>query len=296
MPHPHGLSKSRFTSGLQCHRQLWWRVHEPASPELMPDAARQTVFDNGTRVGEVARGYVPGGVLIDLPYTNYDGKLGATQEALASGVPAIYEASFVADHVFVAVDIDGVLLLDELDAIAKRRDDVTDVGELKRLVTVLLQEIDDWPPTGLLIAATNHSDLLDPAVWRRFELRVDFPMPTNDSVRRAIATFLGTDKIATAWQEVLAVALRGLSFSDIEREVMLARRSAVIRGISLEEALARLVHGRVQPLPRRERGEIALWLTEAGISQRQVHDLTGVSRDTIRKKTRAGTTDTRNEE
>lgn len=105
MPHPHGLSKSRFTSGLQCHRRLWWRVHEPASPELVPDAALQTVFDNGTRVGEVARGYVPGGVLIDRPYTDYDGKLGATQEALASGAPAIYEASFVADHVFVAVDI-----------------------------------------------------------------------------------------------------------------------------------------------------------------------------------------------
>ncbi len=65
-----------------------------------------------------------------------------------------------------AKGVDCVLLLDELDAIAKRRDDATDVGELKRLVTVLLQEIDDWPSTGLLIAATNHSDLLDPAVWR----------------------------------------------------------------------------------------------------------------------------------
>jgi hypothetical protein len=92
-------------SGLQCHKQLWWRVHEPGSPELVPDAALQTVFDSGNRVGEVARGYVPGGVLIDLPHTEYGGKLAATQQALASGVPAVYEASFVADHVFVAVDI-----------------------------------------------------------------------------------------------------------------------------------------------------------------------------------------------
>lgn len=98
MSRPHGLSKSRFISGLQCHRQLWWRVHEPASPELVPDAARQAVFDNGTRVGEVARGYVPGGVLIDLPHADYDGKREATQQALASAMPAIYEASFVADH------------------------------------------------------------------------------------------------------------------------------------------------------------------------------------------------------
>ena len=41
----------------------------------------------------------------------------------------------------------------------------------------LLQEIDDWPPDGLLIAATNHPDLLDPAVWRRFDIVLDFPMP-----------------------------------------------------------------------------------------------------------------------
>ncbi len=185
-----------------------------------------------------------------------------------------------------AKGVEGVLLLDELDSIAKRRDDATDVGELKRLVTVLLQEIDDWPPTGLLIAATNHSDLLDPAVWRRFEMRVDFPMPTDDSVRRAVEIFLGLNKASGAWHEVLAVALRGLSFSDIEREVMLARRSAVIRGVPLEDALSRIVQNRVEPLPRRDRGQMAMWLTEAGISQRQVHELTGVSRDTIRKKTK----------
>ena len=187
-----------------------------------------------------------------------------------------------------AKSVNGVLLLDEFDSIAKRRDDATDVGELKRLVTVLLQEIDDWPPTGLLIAATNHADLLDPAVWRRFEMRVQFPMPTDESIRRAIELFLGKSKTSSTWHDVLAVALRGLSFSDIEREVLLARRAAVIQGIPIEGALTNIVQTRVEPLARRERGQIALWLTEAGISQRQVHDLTGVSRDTIRKKTKAG--------
>ena len=51
------------------------------------------------------------------------------------------------------------LLLDEFDSIAKRRDDDADVGELKRLVTVILQTIDDWSPTSLLVAATNHGEL-----------------------------------------------------------------------------------------------------------------------------------------
>lgn len=194
-----------------------------------------------------------------------------------------------------AKGVEGILLLDELDAIAKRRDDATDVGELKRLVTVLLQEIDDWPPSSLLVAATNHSDLLDPAVWRRFEMRVEFSMPADASVRRAVDLFLGASQASPEWRNVLAVAFRGLSYSDIEREVLLARRGAVVQGEPLENALGRLVQNRIEPMPRKERGEIALWLTEAGISQRRVHELTGVSRDTIRKRTK-GDTDLVNEE
>jgi hypothetical protein len=65
----------------------------------------QSVFDAGTHVGEVARGYVPGGVLIDLPHTDYKGKVAETQRAIEAGAPAIYEASFVAGQIFVAVDI-----------------------------------------------------------------------------------------------------------------------------------------------------------------------------------------------
>jgi predicted RecB family nuclease len=99
------LSKSRFAAGLQCHRLLWWRVHEPDAPELKPDPRQQAIFDQGTSVGELARTYVPGGTLIDLPYDRFAEKLAATRAALAAGAPAIYEASFSEDRVFVAVDI-----------------------------------------------------------------------------------------------------------------------------------------------------------------------------------------------
>jgi SpoVK/Ycf46/Vps4 family AAA+-type ATPase len=183
-----------------------------------------------------------------------------------------------------AKSVHCVLLLDELDAIAKRRDDVTDVGELKRLVTVLLQEIDDWPSSGLLVAATNHAELLDPAVWRRFEMKVAFPMPGDEEVRQAVDAFLDSSSMATPWRDALAVAFRGLSFSDIERELSLARRNAVVHSVPLEKAISDVLQRRVDPLSRQERGRMALWLTEAGISQRQVHALTGVSRDTIRKE------------
>ena len=68
------------------------------------------------------------------------------------------------------------------------------------------------------------------------------------------------------------------------------------RDVPLEDALEQVVQNRVEPLPRKDRGQIALWLTEAGISQRQVHELTGVSRDTIRKKTKPGSAPEQDEE
>ena len=102
---PSRLSKSRYLSGLQCHKQLWWRVHEPEAPELLPTAGQQSLFAQGRQVGERARGYVPGGELIDLPFYQYDNKVTATREALRRGLPAIYEAWFLADETYVGVDI-----------------------------------------------------------------------------------------------------------------------------------------------------------------------------------------------
>ncbi|HEV2057388.1 MAG TPA: DUF2779 domain-containing protein [Methylomirabilota bacterium] len=99
------LSKSRVMAGLQCHKRLWWTVHEPAAPELTPDNVLQHRFDVGIRIGIVARAYVPGGVLIDLPYRAYDERITATEAALQGGAPVIYEAAFRAGQVFVSVDI-----------------------------------------------------------------------------------------------------------------------------------------------------------------------------------------------
>ena len=99
------LSKSRFTTGLQCYRQLWWQVHEPEAPELVADAAQRAIFDQGSEVGRIARERVPGGVLIDFPYQALAERVEATKIALETGAPAIYEASFIADDTFAAVDI-----------------------------------------------------------------------------------------------------------------------------------------------------------------------------------------------
>lgn len=70
-----------------------------------------------------------------------------------------------------------ILFLDELDAIAKRRDDEGDLGELKRLVNVLLKEIEDCPATCVIIGATNHPEMLDKAIWRRFDRNIEVTLP-----------------------------------------------------------------------------------------------------------------------
>jgi SpoVK/Ycf46/Vps4 family AAA+-type ATPase len=181
-----------------------------------------------------------------------------------------------------AKTIDCVLLLDELDAIAKRRDDRGEIGELKRLVTVLIQQIDDWPASGVLLAATNHPDLLDPAIWRRFELHIDFPLPDEDAIRRFIENHLHAYfSAARSWSDVLAIAFAGRSFSDIERDLVAARRSAALGRVPLEERLAELVTK--GSMPKARRISVAATMVNQGLlSQRKAREITGVARDTIR--------------
>jgi SpoVK/Ycf46/Vps4 family AAA+-type ATPase len=182
-----------------------------------------------------------------------------------------------------------VLLLDELDAVAKRRDDNGEVGELKRLVTVLLQEIDDWPASGLLVAATNHPDLLDPAIWRRFEMVVDFPMPTREQTQEAVRRFWGQAEENAQLLMIASSAFEGMSFSEIEREMIRARREVVISGVSLESALQQVVHDRLASLPVRDRKEVAVRLVKNGFSQYEAKRWTSVHRSTIRSAIRSQT-------
>lgn len=188
-----------------------------------------------------------------------------------------------------AKQADCVLLLDELDAIAKRRDDREEVGELKRLVTVLLQQIDDWPATGLLLAATNHPDLLDPAVWRRFEMKVDFPMPDRLAIEALVLGLLEPHhEQAAHWARVLGVGLLGQSFSDIRQSLERARRAAAISGDDLDFHLQSLI--KLDQLSKADRINLATMLVDVGLSQRSVQKLTGVARDTVRTHSQAETT------
>jgi len=182
-----------------------------------------------------------------------------------------------------------VLLLDEIDAVAKRRDDTSEVGELKRLVTVLLQQLDDWPASALLIAATNHPDLLDPAVWRRFESVIDFGKPTSDDVHQFVTRQLADMDVGEALERALALTLTDRSFSEIEHVMLNLKRQVIVQGRSAADLALETARQNATHLSKSARTGLGHALIDAGISQRQVSDITGVARDTLRKLTRTET-------
>jgi SpoVK/Ycf46/Vps4 family AAA+-type ATPase len=187
-----------------------------------------------------------------------------------------------------------VLLLDEIDAIAKRRDDVSEIGELKRLVTVLLQEIDDWPSDNLMIAATNHPDLLDPALWRRFENLIKFPAPNQVKIKQAVKEFLqisSKEKLPVELTSALALVFAEQSYSDIEQACIQLRRDSILKKTPLVEVIKEYITQFAKNVTRENRQEFASHLQELGYSQRKISSLLRMGRDTVRKVAKSGETD-----
>ncbi len=80
-----------------------------------------------------------------------------------------------------------VLFFDEFDAIGKERGDLHETGEIKRVVTTLLLQLDDLPSYCVLVGATNHPELLDRATWRRFEMQLELGRPSDDRMTEYFA-------------------------------------------------------------------------------------------------------------
>jgi len=130
---PRPLTKSQFVAGVQCHKLLWWRVHEPNAPELVPTPDQQARFGAGRRVGEVAREYVPGGELIGFRHWETEQKIGETRKRLAAGAPALYEAAFAAGDAYAVVDIlekdgDGVRLVEVKSSTSVKPEHLPDIA------------------------------------------------------------------------------------------------------------------------------------------------------------------------
>lgn len=135
-----------------------------------------------------------------------------------------------------------IFLMDEFDAVASRRDSTDDIGELKRLVTVLLQEVDDWPASGILVAATNHPRMLDPAAWRRFDAVIEFPLPGKEEISAFLSRLIPEhDESAYSLIGRLCEALEGISFSDIEVRINRCRRISILKSGPFSKELEKVL-------------------------------------------------------
>ncbi len=177
-----------------------------------------------------------------------------------------------------------VLLLDEFDAIAKRRNDDGDVGELKRLVTVILQTIDDWTPMSLLVAATNHGELLDPAVWRRFDVTLKFGMPGQEQ-RQAVLSARGLSPVLA---EGIATLTEGQTMASLARAIDASRKKAILTDQPFEEALIDWVKVNVHASPQGTRAyraaqrDVTVLLQHArGMPARDIASIVGASHTTV---------------
>lgn len=125
-----------------------------------------------------------------------------------------------------------ILFLDEFDVIAKIRDDKNETGELKRVVNSLIQNIDIFSKDSIIIAATNHHELLDPAIWRRFNRVLSVSKPTELEINSLIHTCINKSKfkfdISDKKIENISSSLIGLSHSDINTIMNNSMRSSVI--------------------------------------------------------------------
>ncbi len=110
-----------------------------------------------------------------------------------------------------------VLFFDEFDSVGKERGDIHETGEIKRVVSSLLLQIDTLPSYVVVVTASNHPELLDRAVWRRFQIRLELGPPTQVQIAEWLRKFeCGTGRSFGIAPKELAQKLRGLSFAEVE--------------------------------------------------------------------------------
>jgi AAA+ superfamily predicted ATPase len=123
-----------------------------------------------------------------------------------------------------------VLLLDELDALGKRRGNPLDVGELDRIVISLMQELEHAKPAGLVIATSNLARHLDDALWRRFDLALKFPNPSAAELSR-FARSVGASRKVPIGPKLLRAVAAARSFAEAESAIIAEARRHALRGL-----------------------------------------------------------------
>lgn len=155
---------------------------------------------------------------LDLYVARLDGLVSSFLGSTAKNIRALFE---------FAARTPSVLFLDEFDAIAKLRGDEQELGELKRVVNSFLQNLDALGPQTIVIAATNHEELLDRAVWRRFAYRLKLDLPGAAERAAMWSAFLKGLEFTTRDIELLTNLSDGFSGSDIQEASLRVQRKRI---------------------------------------------------------------------
>lgn len=159
-------------------------------------------------------------LMVPLFTVRYEGVIGAYLGETAVRLKKLFE---------YACTRRCVLFFDEFDTLGKERGDLHETGEIKRVVSSLLMQIDSLPSYVVVITATNHPELLDRAVWRRFQIRLNLPKPSQKSMlqwlRRLENQF---DQPLNYSHKYLAGQLKGVSFAELEEFGLMVKRRYVL--------------------------------------------------------------------
>lgn len=179
-----------------------------------------------------------------------------------------------------------ILFLDEFDAIAKRRDDESDLGELKRLVNVLLREIESCPKSSVILAATNHPELLDRAMWRRFDKVLELDLPSINECNQLLERHLPTDRylLSKDVRSYVGKHCVGVSAADICKLCEQIKRQAVMDPTDDIDAIAlKVLFGQIRPRDKSERAQACKALKRScpNLTTREIAGIVGTSAATV---------------
>lgn len=159
-------------------------------------------------------------LMVPFYVIRYDGIIGSYLGETASRLKAMFD--------FIRTQ-ECVLFFDEFDAIGKERGDIHETGEIKRVVSSLLLQIDRLPSYVVVVAATNHPELLDRAVWRRFQIRMELKKPDRLMIENWLKKFESQVKYSLEHShKTVSGKLEGLSFSEIEEFVLDVQRKYIL--------------------------------------------------------------------
>ena len=187
-------------------------------------------------------------------------------------------------EVFDSVRGGGTLLfIDEFDAVGKTRADPADMGESKRILTVLLQNMDLMDDRVLLVAATNMPDLLDPAVLRRFDVTLRFGLPDRSGRARLIGMLASRYGLSNSYDpDSFAACTEGMSYAEVETAF-----ESVVRYVAVNDVRGPLDDAFVRSFPGlRGRARDIREMRDAGFTLQQISDATGIPRSTVHYRLR----------